>query len=138
MRKALKLKARQRLTYEFCEERPLKLPIETTIALARETHEDLLQMAELLLRGHKPPKLSAEPENCDAALRGWEALRIKEPSPVAGKRSWPRPGIVSSVGRGLLKCSFCPAETRNTTFYKILRFYSVGQLFRTIRPVIVK
>ena len=44
----------------FSDER-LKLPIETTIALAGETREDSLQIAELLLRGHKPPKHDAEP-----------------------------------------------------------------------------
>jgi hypothetical protein len=44
-----------------CEERPLKLPIETTVVLPGETREESLQIAELLLRGHKPPKLPAEP-----------------------------------------------------------------------------
>ena len=44
-----------------CEERPLKLPIETAIALAGETREESLQIAELLLRDHKPPELSDEP-----------------------------------------------------------------------------
>ena len=44
----------------FCDER-LKLPIETTVALVGKTREDSLQIAELLLRGHKPPELRAEP-----------------------------------------------------------------------------
>ena len=44
-----------------CEERPLKLPIETAIALAGATREEPLQIAELLLRDHKPPELSDEP-----------------------------------------------------------------------------
>jgi hypothetical protein len=44
-----------------CVERPLKLPIETAIALAGETREEALQIAELVLRDHKPPRISAEP-----------------------------------------------------------------------------
>jgi hypothetical protein len=44
----------------FSDER-LKLPIETTVALVGKTREDSLQIAELLLRGHKPPKHPAEP-----------------------------------------------------------------------------
>ena len=44
----------------FSDER-LKLPIETTVALAGKTREESLQIAELLLRGHKPPELPAEP-----------------------------------------------------------------------------
>jgi hypothetical protein len=45
----------------FCDERPFNLPMETTIALAGETREESLEIAELLLRGHKPPKILAEP-----------------------------------------------------------------------------
>ena len=45
----------------FYDERPFNLPIETTVALVGETREDSLQIAELLLRGHKPPKIPAEP-----------------------------------------------------------------------------
>jgi hypothetical protein len=44
-----------------CEERSLKLPIETAIALAGETREESLQIAELLLRDHKPPEFPDEP-----------------------------------------------------------------------------
>ena len=45
----------------FCDEGPFDLPIETTVSLVGEAREDSLQLAELLLRDHKPPKISAEP-----------------------------------------------------------------------------
>jgi hypothetical protein len=44
----------------LCDER-LKLPIETAVVLAGDTREESLQIAELLLRDHKPPNISAEP-----------------------------------------------------------------------------
>lgn len=39
----------------------MKLPIETAITLAGETREESLQIAELVLRDHKPPEFPAEP-----------------------------------------------------------------------------
>jgi hypothetical protein len=45
----------------FYDERPFNLPIETTVPLVGKTREDSLQMAEFLLRDHKPPKIPAEP-----------------------------------------------------------------------------
>jgi hypothetical protein len=43
------------------EEKRFNPPIEATILLVSETREDSLQIAELLLRDHKPPKILAEP-----------------------------------------------------------------------------
>jgi hypothetical protein len=43
------------------EEKRFNPPIEATIPLVGETREDSLQIAELLLRDHKPPKILAEP-----------------------------------------------------------------------------
>ena len=95
-----------------CEERPLKLPIETAIALAGETREESLQIAELLLRDHKPPELSAEPQcsrlrppslPCAAILR---SQRVGEKSlcglraPVAGSGAGPT-WLSAGWGRGL-------------------------------------
>ena len=91
-----------------CEERPLKLPIETAIALAGETREESLQIAELLLRDHKPSEFPDEPPKCSrlppkfacaATLRseggGEIALRIR--APVAGSGA-SRPGCQRGGG----------------------------------------
>jgi hypothetical protein len=43
------------------EEKRFNPPIEATIPLVGETREDSLQIAELLLRDHKPPRSSLSP-----------------------------------------------------------------------------
>jgi hypothetical protein len=43
------------------DERRFDPSIETTLPLVGETREDALQVAELFLRDHKPPKIPAEP-----------------------------------------------------------------------------
>jgi hypothetical protein len=43
------------------DERRFDPSIETRLPLVGETREDALQIAELFLRDHKPPKISAEP-----------------------------------------------------------------------------